>query len=258
MIQAILRAAQGVRGMGYLHDRMPDGVLPLQTLIGSSSSLVLPASASVRDYRVTPKDQSSTDSCLGQSGAQAWRLSALKLGLDCPDLSGLFPYKLGRASMGMGNQDSGMTYAALTAGVERFGMASEESYPFSTLKVNANVSAEALHDAYDRRGTRGIYSIDAGDADGVRHALVKGICVIGAWALDAGFMKADGDTLIDVPTGPIIGYHSMVIEDFAADGTFGILNHYGIQWRLNGRCRFTEAMVKKSMGFLAFDLGVTP
>lgn len=256
MIRAILRAAQGQRGMGYLHDKMPESVKPLHTLIGSSS--ILPPSASVRDSRVTPKDQSATDSCLGQSGAQAWRLSALKLGLDCPDLSALVPYKLGRASMGMGNQDVGMTFGALTAAVERFGVASEESYPFSVLKVNFNIPERAFHDAYDRRGVRGIYSIDAGDAEGVRRATAKGICVIGAWAVDAAFQKNDGDTLIDVPKGPIIGYHSMVIEDYAADGTSGILNHYGIQWRLNGRCRFTEAMIKKSMGFLAFDLGVTP
>lgn len=256
MIKALFLAAQGQRGMGYVHDQMPESVKPLQALIGVGS--VLPPSASVRDSRVTPKDQMSTDSCLGMSGAQAWRLSALKLGLDCPELSGLVPYKLGRASMGMGDQDSGMTFGALAAATERFGMASEESYPFSVFKVNFNITASALHDAYDRRGVRGIYSIDPGDAGGVRRALSKGICVIGAWALDAAFQKNDGDSLIDVPTGPIIGYHSMVIEDYAADGTFGILNHYGIQWRLNGRCRFTEAMLQKSMGFMAFDLGVSP
>lgn len=255
MIKALFLAAQGQRGMGYVHDKMPDGVRPLHTLIGVSS--ILPPSASVRDSRVSPKNQSSTDSCLGMSSAQAWRLSALKLGLDCPELSGLVPYKLGRASIGMADQDNGMTYGGAVAAVTRFGMASEESYPFSVLKVNWNIPATALHDAYDRRGVRGIYSIDPGDANGVRRALAKGISVIGAWAVDAAFMKNAGDTLIDVPTGPILGYHSMVIEDYDADGSFGILNHYDIVWRLNGRCRFTEAMTNKSMGFLAFDLGVS-
>jgi hypothetical protein len=256
MIKALFLAAQGQRGMGYLHDKLPDSVKPLHTLIGASS--VLPDSASVRDLRVSPKNQSSTDSCLGMSGAQAWRISALKLGLPCPDLSGLVPYKLGRASLGMGDQDNGMSYGGLTAAVERFGMASEESYPFSVLKVNWNIPATALHDAYDRRGIRGIYAIDQADADGVRRALAKGICVIGAWQVDGAFMTNTGDTLIDVPTGSILGYHSMVIEDYEPDGTFGILNHYDIVWRLNGRCRFTERYVKSSMGFLAFDLGVTP
>jgi hypothetical protein len=256
MIKALFLAAQGQRGLGYLHDKLPDSVKPLHSLIGASS--ILPPSASVRDPRVNAKFQSSTDSCVGFSGAQAWRISALKLGMDCPDLSGLVPYKLGRASMGMGDQDNGMTFGGLTAAVERFGMASEESYPFSVLKVNWNITATALHDAYDRRGIRGIYSIAQDDVDGVRRALAKGIAVIGAWQVDAAFMKDEGDTLIDVPTGSIIGYHSMVLEDYAEDGTFGVLNHYDITWRLNGRCRFTERYVRSSLGFLAFDLGVTP
>lgn len=256
MIKALFLAAQGQRGLGYLHDKLPDSVKPLHTLIGSSS--ILPPSASVRDPRVNPKNQSATDSCVGMSGAQAWRISALKLGMTCPELSGLVPYKLGRASLGMGDQDNGMTFGGLTAAVERFGMASEESYPFSILKVNWNITAAALHDAYDRRGIRGIYSIAPDDADGVRRSLAKGICVIGAWQVDAAFMNNAGDTLIDVPTGSIIGYHSMVIEDYEPDGSFGILNHYDVTWRLNGRCRFTERYVRSGLGFLAFDLGVTP
>jgi hypothetical protein len=255
VIKALALAALGQRGMGYIHAPMPDSVKPLSGLIGSSS--ILPPAASVRDLRVSPKSQLSTDSCLGMSGAQAWRISAYKLGLDCPDLSGLMPYKLGRASMGL-TADNGMSFGGLTAAVERFGLCSEASYPFSVAKVNFNITPSALFDAYDRRGVRGIYAIDPGDADGVRRALSKGICVIGAWAVNAAFQKDEGPFLIDAPDGDAIGYHAMPIEDYAADGTFGLLNHYDITWRLNGRCRFTERYMKASMGFLAFDLGVQP
>lgn len=254
MIKALALRALGQRGMGYIHAPLPDSVKLLHTLIGSSS--ILPPTASVRDESVAPKNQSSTDSCLGMSAAQAWRLSALQLGHECPDLSGLMPYKLGRASMGLGDQDNGMSFGGLTAAVERFGLCSEASYPFSAVKVNFNIPATALHDAYDRRGVRGIYAIDPADADGVRRALSKGICVIGAWAVNAAFLKNDGPFLIDAPDGDSVGYHAMPIEDYAADGTFGLLNHYDIVWRLNGRCRFTERYVKASLGFLAFDLGV--
>lgn len=255
MIKALALAAVGQRGLGYIHAPMPESVKPLSGLIGSSS--VLPPSASVRDLRVSAKSQLSTDSCLGMSVAQAWRISALRLGQDCPDLSGLMPYKLGRASMGLGDQDNGMSFGGATAAVERFGLCSEESFPFSIVKVNFNIPASALHDAYDRRGVRGIYAIDPGDADGVRRAIDQGICVVGAWTVNAAFQKNDGPTLIDAPDGDAIGYHAMPIEDYQADGTFGLLNHYDITWRLNGRCRFTERYMKASMGFLAFDLGVS-
>lgn len=255
MIRALFNAAQGKRGMGYVHAPLPESVKPLHTLIGMSS--ILPPGSSVRDSRVSAKFQSSTDSCLGFSVAQAWRLSALKLGQDCPDLSGLFPYKLGRASIGLGDTDGGMTYGAMTAAVERFGLASEASYPFNVLKVNFNVTGTALHDAYDRRGVRGIYSIDKEDTDGVRRALSKGIALVGAFQVDSYFMQNTGPELIDVPDRNILGNHAVVIEDYAADGSFGILNHYDLVWRNLGRARFTERYMKASLGFVALDLGVT-
>lgn len=253
MIQTLTRAVTGRRGTGYVHAPLPEHVKPLAGLIGTSS--VLPPSYTIRSALVSPKDQSSTDSCLGQSAAQAMRTSCLAKGIDCPDLSALFPYKLGRASIGIGNTDSGMTFAALTTAVERFGICSEEAWAFSVLKVNLTPSANAFHDAFDRKGVRGYYSIDAEDVDGVRRALSKDYAVVGAFPVDGYFGISSGDPLIDAPSSGIIGNHAMVIEDYQADGTFGLLNHYGVQWRMNGRCRFTTAYMKRSLGFLVFDLG---
>lgn len=255
MIKALLALAQGKLGTGYIHAPLPESVKPLHTLIGSSS--VLPVSASVYDARVKAKFQSSTDACLGFAAAQAWRLSALKRGIDCPDLSGLVPYKLGRASIGLGDQDAGMTYGAMTAAVERFGLASEESYPFNVLKVNFNITGGALRDAYDRRGVRGIYAVDKDDADGVRRALSKGIALVGAWQVNRAFMADRGSVLIDAPDPEdVVGNHAMVVEGYNADGSFDILNHYDISWRQGGRCQFTERYMKQSLGYVAFDLGV--
>jgi hypothetical protein len=189
------------------------------------------------------------------SAAQAFRLSCLHRGIGCPDLSGLFSYKLGRASMGLEDEDIGMSFEAMATAVERFGIASEEAWPFSVLKVNSRPSGTALHDAYDRRGLRGYYSIDRDDSAGVRLALSKGYVPVGAWAVDTAFGGNVGPTLIDKPSGDIAGNHSMVIEDYASDGSFGILNHYDITWRDGGRCRFTEGYVRASLGFLIFDVG---
>jgi hypothetical protein len=255
MIRALFNAAQGKRGTGFIHSPLPASTEPLSTLIGSSSAL--PSSGTVRSALVGPKWQSATDSCLGMSGAQAFRIACLARGIPCPDLSGLFPYKLGRAAMGMGleDTDAGLSFEGLLTAVTRFGFASEEAWPFNLMKVNARVSGTALHDGYDRRGVRSYYRIDSDDIDGVRRAIDKKIPVIGAWAVDKMFQIDSGPELIDKPDRDIVGNHAMVIEDFAPDGSFGLLNHYDRSWRSDGRCRFTEEYTRASLGFVAFDVG---
>ncbi len=255
MIRALFNAAQGKRGTGFVHVPLPDSVKPLWNLIGSSS--VLPSSGTVRNALVGPKWQSATDSCLGMAGAQAFRLSSLARGIPCPDLSGLYPYKLGRAAMGQGleDTDAGLSFEGLMTASTRFGFASEESWPFNLMRVNTRVSGTALHDGYDRRGVRGYYRIDPGDLDGVRRAIDKKIAVVGAWAVDKMFQLDSGPELIDTPDRDITGNHAMVIEDYAPDGSFGILNHYDRSWRNGGRCRFTEQYTRSSLGFVAFDVG---
>ncbi len=255
MLKTILKAVQGEFGTGYVHAPLPPGTQHLDALIGGAQTGgPLPPSASVRDDRVQPKNQSASESCLGQAAAQAYRLSCLAKGIACPDLSALCTYAWGRAAIGYQGQDIGMTTAAMLTSVKRFGIATEEAWPFSLVNVNRNPSATALHSAYDRRGLRGYYSITGDDADGVRRALDKKLPVVGAWPVDSYFFASNDDPLIDAPGGPIKGWHSMVVEDYRADGTFGILNHYGESWRDGGRCRFTERYLGKSQTFVVFDV----
>lgn len=255
MIKALVGALRQDKGRGFIDRPLPASVKKASAaplLIGAAAP---PPSASVGSPLVGPKWQSATNSCLGMSAAQAFRLSCLHKGIACPDLSGLFPYKLGRASMGLEDEDIGMSFEAMATAVERFGIASEESWPFSLLRANARPSGTALHDAYDRRGLRGYYAIDRSDSQGVRLALAKGYAVVGAWAVDRMFGVDSGPRLIDKPDRDIAGNHSMVVEDYAPDGSFGILNHYGDSWRDGGRCRFTEDYMKASLGYLIFDVG---
>jgi hypothetical protein len=257
MLQALTRIVQGQRGHGVIDRPLPPTVKNLSGLIGSAPT-DLPSSGSVRSPLVNAKYQSATDSCLGFSAAQAYRISSLHKGIDCPDLSGLFPYKLGRASMGLEDTDSGMSFEAMLSAVERFGIASEAAWPFNLMKVNARPSGTALHDAYDRRGVRGYYQIDRSDLVGVRYAIHMGFTPVIAVQVDRMFQLDSGPTLIDLPTSDIIGLHAMPIEDYAADGTFGCLNHYDTTWRDNGRCRITEQYAAASIGFVVFDVGASP
>lgn len=257
MIRALINAAQNKRGTGFIHARLPVATKPLSMLIGASSAL--PSSGTVRSALVGPKWQSATDSCVGMAAAQAFRIACLARGIACPDLSGLYPYKLGRAAMGMGleDTDAGLSFEGLLTAVMRFGFASEEAWPFNLMRVNSRVSGTALHDGYDRRGVRDYYRIDPGDLDGVRRAIDKKIPVVGAWAVDKMFQIDSGPELIDKPDRDIVGNHAMVIEDFAPDGSFGLLNHYDKSWRDGGRCRFTAQYTRSSLALIAFDVGVS-
>lgn len=253
MIKALVGAIQGQRGRGFIDAPLSRTTQHVSTLIGAAG--FLPASASVRRPEVNAKFQSASDACLGFSAAQAFRISCLNRDIPCPDLSGLFPYKLGRASIGVEDIDAGMSFEATATAVTRFGLCSEVTWPFSLARINSRVSGTALHDGYDRRGLRGYYSIDRGDADGVRRAIWNKFPVVGAWAVDRSFQLDSGPELIDAPDRDIAGNHAMVIEDYAADGTFGLLNHYDINWRTGGRCRFTDSYMRASLGFLVFDVG---
>ncbi len=253
MLTTLIKAAQGQRGTGYIDAPLPAGTPHLNALIGSSPDSPSP-SASVRFDVVQPKDQSASESCLGQSAAQAYRLSCLAKGIACPDLSALTTYAWGRASIGYQGQDIGMTFSSMLTAVTRFGIATEEAWPFSLLNVNRNPSATALHSAYDRRGLRGYYSIAGDDTDGVRRAISKKFAVIGAWPIDSYFGMNSESPLIDSPSAAIRGWHAMPVEDYRPDGTFGLLNHYGAHWRDGGRCRFTERYMRKSQQFVVFDV----
>lgn len=253
MIRTLINALQQKRGTGYIHAPLPAQTRPISALIGGSPGGNRP-SVSVRSQLVSAKDQSASNSCMGFSAAQAYRTTCHKKGIACPDLSGLYPYKLGRAALGLEDSDTGMTFESVLTAVERFGIASEAIWPFSLMRVNSRPTASALHDGYDRRGLRGYYSIAGDDAEGVRSALAHGYSALGAFPVDNYFGVSSGPELIDAPVGSIMGFHSVVIEGYRADGSFDILNHYSDRWRDGGRCRFTERYMQQSRGYIVFDV----
>ena len=244
-----------LRRHGYVEEEFKVAPAHVSMLIGVGSEL--PPSASVASALVAPKNQIGTDSCLGMAGAQAFRTACLARGIECPDLSGLFLYKLGRASMGTEDSDVGMSFPAMLEALTRFGIASEEAWPFAIDRVNTRPNVSAFRDANDRRGLRGYYTIDRSDVMTVRRAIAAKVPVIGAWALGKSFVPDLGPDLIDVPADgeEIVGLHAMLIERYEADGSFGLLNHYGVEWRSEGRCHFTERYVAQSLGFIAMDVG---
>lgn len=238
------------RGLGCLPDPADARDQPLAIRLGASSP---PASASVYDPRVAPKDQQSTNSCTGQAVAQGLRLAYLAAGVDCPELSALDPYFRGRAEFG-GQRNDGGSYLRTTVGAVRSaGCATESAWPFRAEMVNRTPSWAAARSAFDRRGLRGYYRCHS--PDDVRRAIASGFAVVGGWDVDEPFMDNEGG-VIDVPRGKIVGGHALVIESYAADGTFGILNSWGSEWGSAGRANVTSGWIASGRDLWALDVTI--
>ena len=239
------------RGLGCRPDPADDRDQMIG-LLGAIASSPPPSRGSVSDPRVGPKDQAGTNSCTGQAAAQGLRLAYLAAGLECPELSALDPYYRGRAEWGGQRVDDGSYLRATVKALQHGGCAGERDWPFSERAVNRRPSWAAARSAFDRRGLRGYYRCYS--PDDVRRAIAGGYPVIGGWEVDRAFVEHEGSGAIDVPRGEIVGGHAIVLEDYTADGTFGLLNSWGHSWGTNGRARVTEAWVASGRDLWALDV----
>ncbi len=241
------------RGVGWLKEE-PDsrdmriGALTLDPTI--------PAAASLRHPAITVRDQDGTQSCVGHAWAQAIELAYAWHNTLTGDLSPLALYFWARASHGAAGEDAGTYLRAAAKAVMRFGVPSERTWPFRASRVNVSPAWQAYRDAYDRRGLRGYYRVDATDLDGIRKAIANGKPVVGGWRVDRAFTQFRGTGTIDMITGEIIGGHALCLMGYNADGTFEIINSWGTSFGNQGYAHVTEDFV--SQGHDLWVLDVTP
>jgi hypothetical protein len=220
-------------GLGYLADPPDDRDVLLGSRLGALAASPPPASASVEHPAVGPRDQTITNSCVGQGISQGYRLAALHLGIVCPELSALFPYLMSRAEHQDQTRDEGTYVRTAIQAVRHSGIPDETAWPFDEGKVNTVPNMRARRSAYDRRGIRHYSRIVPGDVDGVRRAIAAGFPVVAGWMVDEAFLHWNGDGVVTGQLRPI-GGHCMVITSYAADGTFRLLNSWGRSWGREG------------------------
>lgn len=205
------------------------------------------------DRGFAPKDQSRSNSCTGQGAATALRLAYLAQGIDCPDLSALFPYYTGRREHQTRVTDDGTFIRATVKSIARFGICAEHRWPFALSRVNRQPGWSAFRAAHDYRGLRGYYRIPKGDTMAVRRAIHADRPVIAGWEVNRAFTLRTGPEVIDTLIGPFIGGHCMTIAAYHRDDTFTLLNSWGA-WRQNGRQRVTEGFIAKGIDLWALDI----
>ena len=246
----VVQSVLGKKGYGYKPDLPDSRDLMLSAHLGTA---VAPPKGSVRDDRVKPKDQGPTSSCTGQGTSQAFRLACLKAGTECPDLSALFPYDLGRSIEGTENEDNGAVIRdVIKAGVQ-WGFADESAWPFRVSKVNTPPSIKAYRSAYDRRGAHKYHRIAAGDVNSVRLAIAAGYPVVAGWNLSQSFEDWNGRGVIGAQKAPYVGGHCMPIVAYAADGTFDLLNSWG-SWGISGYALVGSAFIAAASDIWALQL----
>jgi len=251
----VIQTAFGKRGYGYRLD-LPDkrDFLLSAHLARLGASLIPPANGDVRNSKVVAKDQKSTESCTGQGTSQAFRLACLKAGIDCPDLSALFPYGLGRSIEGTEHQDIGASISDVMSAGVKWGFATESAWPFLVSKVNTAPSIKAYKSAYDRRGAHQYHRVPAGDVNGVRLAIAAGYPVVAGWNLSRSFEDWNGQGVIQAQKGPFVGGHCMCITDYDKDGTFGLLNSWGIAYGQNGYALVSSGFIAQASDIWAVQI----
>jgi Papain family cysteine protease len=247
----VVQSIFGKKNYGYLPDPKDSRDLMLSAHLGTATA---PPSASVRSDKIIVKDQKSTSSCTGQGTSQAVRLAYLKQGIDCPDLSALFPYDLGRSLEGSVITDSGAVIRDVISAGIKWGFADESAWPFLVSKVNTHPSIKAYNSAYDRRGAHAYYRINSGDVNGVRLALAAGYPVVAGWNLSQSFEDWNGKGVIGAQKAPFLGGHCMCIDAYAADKTFELVNSWGTSWGRGGFATVTEGFMAQASDIWAIRL----
>lgn len=211
-------------------------------MVGFAPSL--PISATLRPFVVKVLDQLATESCVANAVAQAVRTSLAYRGIDEALVSRLFLYFNARAWHGDERADGGTYLRTCIKGLSRFGAPSEDDWPFFPEHVNDHPPWNAYRLGYDFRGVRGYFRIFDDDdvLTQVRAAIATGKPVVAGWRVDESILDPEGPSLIDVPTGEIIGGHAMAIVGYEGD-YFTLCNSWGPTWRDSGFVQCTSDFI---------------
>lgn len=246
-----IKAALGVRGLGYREDKPDDRDRHfLEMPLGVSTP---PPSASLEHFIPRVLDQGPTQGCVGYSWAAALSIEMRSDGWETVfEPSPLAIYYWARAFSGLQTVDGGSFLRDAPRALERFGFPAEAAWPSVHRKVQVAPGIDAFRSAADRRRLGGYYRIARGDTGAVRLAIAAGRPVV--FGLQVGRSFLDGrERIVDRDEGDAKGGHAMVAVGYDSD-RFRILSSWGTAWRDQGLCWMTERRLREGIDLWVCDL----
>ena len=239
-----IKGVAGVRGRGCLPDR-PDARDATFRVLSPRLGVSVPALTSDWEEHVAVQDQGATNSCVGQSLAQA---AFVQMAVDGWGDRRFFPsahaiYSWARAYTGMQTQDIGTHIRDGARAMKQFGFPPESAWPSKPRTVNVVPNITAYKAAADQRKLAGYYRIPRGDTLAIRLALTAGKPVVFGLQLRESFLDGN-EKVIDVDRGRELGGHAMTICGHWGDD-FRAVSSWGTTWRDNGKCWISERRIRE-------------
>lgn len=243
------------RGLGWLPNVVDKRDYSCSDLLGKTPRGVVPDDFSLLpEYKIL--NQSSTNSCVGNSAANAIWIAETKAGLKVELVSRLFLYFNSRAFEGIQTFDKGTTIRSCCKGLIKFGAPDERFWTFSTspLKVNRRPGWNPYMMAYGRRGGSYFRIYEFGDelVPAIQTALLDGNPVIFGAKIARSFTANSGPVVIDKPSDDeaIVGGHAITIVGWKTESgkrNLQIVNSWGEGWRDGGKAYMTEDYMTSSL-----------
>jgi hypothetical protein len=237
----------GQYGKGYhppTHDVTKD--FGARAMLGAP--LRLAQEFSLEQYIQQIYDQGQTSSCVGWSFAQAVKLRLAvmgsPIGLPSPEAIYVCARAMEREQAGLppdGNplQDNGTQSLLAVQAMQKWGIPSNDAWPFDPTTINNEPSLEELEvaSAFQLSGSGFARITSVGDqriAD-IKQAISAGYPVQIGTSVDKAFEDYNGTGLITAPVvADILGGHAMHLVGFRADGAFRGVNQWGTSWGDSG------------------------
>jgi hypothetical protein len=260
-----VQVASGRFAKGYKVDIYDSRDYSAAALFGAATNL--PKSHTLESYLRRIKDQTTTNSCVGQGWATAFDVRQRVMGIDNGEPSSLGWYglarTLGKLSKDEKLQDEGAYPRLAAKAATEWGVPLESVWKFDESKVNVDLPLDVLENASATKVT-GWYRIDAqgqGRVLALMQALSKGYPVAFGTQVDQSYEDWDGKGVIGPKAGKSLGGHCTCIIGYRteADGSISFMfaQSWGKNWGQGGLGWLCEARITmpESTDFYVMTLG---
>lgn len=246
-------------GLGHMKD--PEDARDRDFDLLGLSTTALPESATEMSAHYSIANQRSTNACTGFAARQAIRIwQASNLGEVQIDPSALACYYNGRVfHIGLKELDQGGYIRSVFRGLNEYGIAPNEAWPFDLAKVTSRPSVSAFLKAYKARRARYRRIFASGDAliDRVRASIASKRPVVFGIPVHESFLPSRGPERIVAPDDPgdeLAGWHAIEADSFEDFGEwFGIGNSWG-SWRGDGRAWLHRDYILRGVDFWSIEM----